>query len=107
MRNAELELLESGSEAIRTAGSLGTRRVEWSRGWSVLTLRDGDLRKIVSKRKNETQSPIPNDALRIVPLRAPTPRPGLHPASTNAAPAHNSRGHYSEYRFFAQARNDA
>ena len=69
--------------------------------------RDGDLRKIVSKRKNETQSPIPNDALRIVPLRAPTPRPGLHPASTNAAPAHNSRGHYSEYRFFAQARNDA
>lgn len=37
--------------------------------------RDGDLRKIVSKRKNEAQSPIPNGALCIVPPRA-HPRPG-------------------------------
>ncbi len=32
---------------------------------------------------------------------------GLYPAKRNIAPAHNSRGYYSEYRFFAQARNNA
>ena len=48
--------------------------------------RDGDLRKIVLKRKNEAQSPIPNGALCIVPLRAPTPRDYIRQAQTPHRP---------------------
>ncbi len=51
---------------------------------------------------------IPHSEFRIspaVPPRAQTPVPALKPASTMAAPAHNSLSCEAEYRFFASARS--
>ena len=58
---------------------------------------------------NQPAAACPHSEFRIppaVPPRAQSPVPALKPASTVAAPAHNSLSCEAEYRFFASARSD-
>ena len=95
----------------RIHGGIGTEHIAsrpvWRYAANSRRDRTQDIPREPCDRHDRARNAHVRRAARRPLPRAPTPRPELKPAGTKAAPAHNSRSHESENRFFASARNNA
>ena len=102
---------ENALTAIPIHGGIGTEHIAscpvWRYAANSRRDRTQDIPREPCDRHDRARNAHVRRAARRPLPRAPTPRPELKPAGTNAAPAHNSRSLESENRFFASARNNA